>query len=245
MNAVRTQAQVEAWLAKEGYGLEHATATEFAKRRYATRIGRPYRDPTTGKIRDVDVTARSGVRSSVPIVVAIECKSRSTGAWVFRKATFRKSDRQWRPIGSQPEVDELARMSWPLDDVYQMSQPVAYAVREAAGDDGAYAALNQAIDGALSVVADYEAVVVLPAVVIDTPLFAVSYDPGSSGDVSPTEHEIVLWSQSPRLEAPVAIPVVHASWLAKLPEYLTDVELEIAQVLDGWERPAAPRPRIY
>jgi hypothetical protein len=90
---------------------------------------------------------------------------------------------------------------------------MTYAVREAAPQDGAYAAVNQAVDSAIAVTEDYERAIVIPVVVVDTPMFRVAYDVDSES-LESTAREFLLWSGSNRLTQPTLVVVLARSELS-------------------------------
>jgi hypothetical protein len=209
----RTMTQVVSWLSKQGYALEHETAAAFDRIGFTTQIARPYRDAQEGKIRDIDVAVLA-MDTPTPIWIAVECKAATQGAWLIRRAVMLDDKRRWRPIGSVAETGKLASQVQYLEASLPLGNPVGFTVVEAAPQDGAFGAINQAISGAVALAKSVgDPVIVLPVVVVDGPLFTVTYEGRGREVVEGVGRYRVLWSASPAIPRATAVDIVTRSEL--------------------------------
>lgn len=119
-----------------------------------------------------------------------------------RRARIDHKELHWRPIGSDAVVDSLVADAYALHGAFHpFEQPIPFHVVEAAPQDGAYAAINQAISGAVALKeqAGDAAIVVIPAVLVDGPLFTVTYEDMGAEFVEETDFQRVHWGGSTAL----------------------------------------------
>ena len=214
----RTVEEIEAWLAHQGYGLEHETAEAFRRLGFVASQGRTHLDPTTQKVREIDVVAEVVLtRSPAHIYAVIECKAGAIGAWVIRKSLLPWNEDLWIPIstdGLAAPLHEQRALIAHILPVDPPSNPIAFSIVEAVtnGDrDAAYGALSQATSAArgwLQRAATPS--IALPVVVVDTPLFTLTYDATGKPQLAEVDRARVLWTE-PGQGLRTAVDVVRRS----------------------------------
>ena len=238
VKTARSADDVHGWLETQGYRLEHEAAIEFKKAGFKARLAQPYRDPIEDKVREIDVLAHALLKSALNVTVVAECKAATTGAWLVRCADISTAASAWTPIGTEALTAYLTRHPVILREALPFAQPVGFHVVEAAPQDGAYAAINQAISGAIAVasIEGAEHSMVYPVVVVDGPLFLVMYGDDLSERVEPTGSYRVLWSASRALSGPTAVDIVQRqelpSWASRLRSELGELVEFAADFLD-------------
>src|ERR1035437_2736629 len=189
--------EVRRWLGGQGYALEYEAAEAFRQAGFVARQGQAYRDGTTGKTRETDVVAiaefRNATNRLVDLIVVVECK-KSKHPWVVRRAQLDHGQQSWAPIASKLLGAELDRHRT-LEAYMPLGDPTGIGVVQAFNSsddaeraDAPYRAISQAVAGARAALrkADGSALV-YPVVVLDAPLFTLSYDEDGSGQVDRLE----------------------------------------------------------
>jgi hypothetical protein len=126
------------------------------------------------------------------MVVVVECKARTRGAWVVRLAEPAWDDDLWTVIstpGLAQDMERLAKITTAVLPLARIGDPIPIAVIEAVeavDRDSAYGAISQAVSAAQGW-ADRarERTIVLPVVVVDAPLYTLTF--GNDGTTAITE----------------------------------------------------------
>jgi hypothetical protein len=217
------QDAVIAWLHGQGFGLEYAVARAFRANGFRATQGLTYIDPETRKLRDVDVVAQallSSVRDeplpfAVPTILAVaECK-RSKAPWLV----LMTPDRDFSRLPSVPIATAELRRA--LDghpvvmlDTLKRPSPIAFNVLQSHAEPSndsnpAFAACSQAVSACIGLIDEGAGhMLAYPVVVIDSPLFSVSYGEDGSELVDEIEWARVLWSGAHDLGGPTQLDVV-------------------------------------
>jgi hypothetical protein len=153
------------------------------------------------------------------VYVVVECK-RTDAAWVVLTANDRVlRDHVWTPIATPSILTFLERHPAILKACLPPDWPTPFKVlqtgkREPEGNP-AFAACSQVVSACLGSIdsADAEQLA-YPVVVIDAPLFAVSYLPNGDEQVAEVPAARVLWSGGHTLRAATQLDVVTAGEIA-------------------------------
>lgn len=212
--------KVEGWLQREGYPLEFATAAAFERHGFWVWSGEFVEDPQTAKLREVDVSASSTIRTDVNngflrLTYVAECKWTADKPWVIfhHEMPYAPSARIAQTIS-----DHLGHTSlWMVAgderlhglDTFATPLMVGTGGRRAftSGDSGdqVYSALRSVISASVGMVESGNkrtrppsalpdaANLFLPLIVIDGPLMTASYDTdGNRVSVTEVDHTRVF-----------------------------------------------------
>ncbi len=218
---------IRKWLAGEGYPVEYATARTLKRTGFETEQGHYFVDFGGGRqapiAREIDVVARIAGNPFVSLVA--ECKNPKQ-PWVVMV--------ERRPLSIEETIDALAATSNatailreratravgagnPVPDYLAARDSFGFAIEEAkprkTGDaDKAvptpYFALRKAVGAAMHEISlrQFQSAVVLVAVVVDGPLWQLTYDDAGAEIVQPVRWQRLLWRGSSR---PTIVDVVH------------------------------------
>lgn len=171
------------------------------------------------------------------MLCAIECK-RGTGAWVVFTSDDPDLRRAaWHPVHYSMESILQFRPN-ALSGFLPRPHPTAYKVVEIHGKAGesnpAYAACNQAISAAhgASGVGGV-AQLVYPIVVIDAPLFSVTYTANGDESINEVPLARVLWSGSPLVDGPTQIDIVTSG---AIESHAKTLRIELGDLYEELER---------
>ena len=209
-------ASAQRWAHEQGYHLEYTTARAFRAAGFRATQGRTYRDPVTGRIREIDVTALALIGDTTSdLLCIVECKATKV-PWIVLTGTLSVEDATWVPIVSKPLANAFLRRTPLLRQAFPIDGPTGYSVVQAhsrAEPNPAYSALSQVVDACVGVARQRETSRVLcyPVVVIDSPLFALTYTHTGEESWSTRDWQRVVWSGSEHWDAPVAIDVVSSA----------------------------------
>lgn len=258
--------RIQGWLTREGFALEHAAVSQLRDGGFRPRLGIPYRDPTTDKIREADVVAMHGVTAVAPyhrwdeieVHVVVECK-RPKHAWVARVSSdlpIYKGSIRWLPIATDRLQAYLERDHAALDFLAMPLGDVAFEVVESERPDPretnpARSAMLQVTSAAAGMNADPERfpqlTVFHPVVLIDKPLFRASFDGRGNPVVQASSYERVHWGGADRRN-PVLVDVVTSDafrdYLVWLTPQLAGLHEELLRALTAGAI-ATGQARIY
>lgn len=218
--------KVAEWLRKGGYPLEMRTASTLRQHSALSVVQSDYfRDPITGKHREIDIVAsRDGAFDTMANVRAeaiIECKRTDDKPWVafhadrtlepphsIRERMASEAGARWLELGT-------FRESFAQQQVFSVDAP-AYAVVTALGDQesggNAYAACSSVYAAATARLAALEddqrrvpVAVAFPVVVVSGQMFSARLAEGDDIQLTPVEHVQVLWRQA---EAPRTLSLI-------------------------------------
>ena len=174
--------KVMTWLRKGGWPLEYEVGRAFRAAGFRAEQGRSYVDPLDGtRSREIDVLATSvfGGSAYLQCLAVVECKHSAGHPWVVLTSDAVAVD--WDPIATQglASVGGVAKCV-PLSRPHAFGAVQALDKTEVDRGDQAYAAMNQAVSGAVGTLRRSQArsMLVLPVVVIDAPLFVLRVDDG-------------------------------------------------------------------
>jgi hypothetical protein len=204
---------VEQWLRKSGLPLEARTLAALRAVHADAEHARHYVDPTTGKVREVDIVARlygrgSGTpnRAAVVLTAVVECKSSPGVSWVAlvdveTRRDFTSDD------ALLPAVQVIERRGasrgnltriWDAP-VLRADDPLAYQLIDTGSRSETWDALQQvlgAVDGVARDVPDDTGrpalVVLLPVLVTASPLYTCRVTDDGVLDVKPIDHVPVV-----------------------------------------------------
>jgi hypothetical protein len=232
--------RVAEWLDGQGYPLEMTVGQAFRKAGFFVVQSDYYRDPETGKPREIDVDARiqrdsHGILTGV--VYTIECKLARDKPWVLftsadiqlagpARVTQRAASRLGRQlldsICQRPDIQALPALRAPLRPGYGLTQ--AFTDRE----DLPYTAVVGAAKAALVQASLMDRLtdshgalcfVLFPAVVIHGKLFECYLNERLETTVSEIDSGTLLW-RNPVVGMPHTI--VHVVTLSALDTFATD-----------------------
>jgi hypothetical protein len=239
------KAKVQAWLKRQGFPLELSVGRAFEDAGWDTQLGYYYRDARTGKLREIDIFARSGVdfsedRHTVELQLAIECKQSASRPWVVFASRPKQGDlafpgylvpgrlAHWALIGMIDQRGERRRLS-----LLQKPGPRGHGLvsvslnAKSRGPNRAYAALRGVVSAAegLSKTADETVMdtplrvmpIILPILVLDGVLLQLHLD--DDGNEVLTESDWVkVHGPSPRSASDVCL--VNLCTIAALPRLI-------------------------
>ena len=197
-------AAVEAWLSRQGYGLERETAAALKPFGFRSTRGRHFEDASSGKLREIDLLAECLISAPTKFLATIECKHSSYGAWIVRESDYLpEPHRNWKPLMSR-RLESTAggyldsiRASFPTGRPSSDGDLVwAFSVVEATdeGNDVAFAAISQAVSAAVGWTSQSrDALLAVPVVVVDGPLFLLVHRTGHDEPIMAIPWRRVLW----------------------------------------------------
>lgn len=221
--------RIAAWLQEQGFWLEHHTQSVLQRNGAQATLGRVYRDPQSGKLRDIDVLS-DPLLTFAPINLrgVFECKAGKSGAWVIRQADIRKSEVGARAIASPRAREFIDAHPTIMRGAFPVSQPVGFSVMVVGKEKVAWDALQQAVsaaEGALSLTTG--STFVHPVLVIAAPLYGLSYDDQDEQKLTALPWWRVVHSGG---EHPVLVDVVqHES----LRDYLVNLRSGFESMIDA------------
>lgn len=226
------------WLRTQGYALEYEAAAALRAAGFRALLGQTYRDPGTGKRRDIDVVALALLTAKAPELYAVvECK-RAAKPWIVRQTFIPGPDLEWTPIAKLGVVRALGYQSWivtrALPFAFDPKGNIGFAVVQASkGEDVAFAALAQAVNAAGGMLHDLSRyknpAMALPVVMIDKPLMTLAYDDDGRQHLARVEWSRVLWSG---LDTPTVVDVVTRE---AFPKYAQNLRYELGQLAQAIE----------
>ncbi len=213
--------RIHEWLTKTGYPLEMQAASTLAQAGFSTRQATMFTDPSSMKSRDIDVHAfKSNLFGDISLSLVLECK-RSDKPWVVLTSpeTLRDFNRLFAlglsTEGLRGEFIQVGPKHQCLTHLIQEDR-CGYAIKQAmSGDnDPAYTACSGVIAAARATLISgtrftsepYH--LVLPVVVIDTPLFEAELDLSGQVRLTPVEQSKVLFGWDGEGPGPTCIHVV-------------------------------------
>lgn len=242
-------AKVRDWLEREGFPLEMRAAKAFRQAGFEIRQSDLYEDPTTGNVREIDVSAR--IRSAVGFVEVsflVECKS-SKHPWVVlvssdalkginRLSTFALMSQQMKYRLRSEFSDISERCPWMRKD-----DTSGYALRKAFCDvDFGYAASMSALNAANARIRkhDVRATSVpfcasFPIIVVNTPIFECSLEPTGELALTQVEQAEIVVSAAIPNHMVTCIKVVHIDALDRFASECAIVSSVLLQVSESWE----------
>jgi hypothetical protein len=234
---------VEAWVGRQGYVLERATAAAFRPRDFVSTLGRHFVDGSTGKAREIDLVSQFSDNGRVSKFAIVECKrSPSGGAWIARESAFSSAHKAWTPIMSPQLSDFAGEQAKILTEAFELGRDlddhkrVAFSVTESTDEsnDVAYAAIRQAVDGAIGWSQDRpDAALCVPVVVMDVPLFALHHAEGGDEPLVEIPWRRLLWTTA---NGQTIVDVVTAGHLDTYARILRTSFLELTSALGAVAR---------
>ena len=229
------EAQVRAWLTKQGYPLEYAVARAFAAEGFAVTQGTHY-DDGNGVYREVDVVAE--LRSEalgrpeyqVPVFrVVIECKT-VRASWVALTTTAPRP--KWAPIVNSA-MEGLLRLHPRAAGVFLIPDHWAFSAVQAEdkGRDLAYDGVQQAVSAAVGVLGGHQGAspdLSWPVVVLSEGLFGLDYDEEGREHLAEIDRARLLWSG--QRSGPAIVDVVTHKHLQA---YLPDIKRSLGDFLEA------------
>ncbi|NEW53909.1 hypothetical protein GV792_28195 [Nocardia cyriacigeorgica] len=200
------------WLESQGYPLEMRTAREFHSRNIFATLGHYYVDLETGQQRETDVMVRlnqgSG-KSGLGVVLVIECKSARDKPWVLFTGDPNRqtSSSLFTSLQFTTPTEAISRMRRglkPEDAVPLLSgyEPFGHSLvraHENGREDVAFGAMMSAAKAAAGICRELdafgmdEASVVIPVVLIDSPLVQCTLDDDGEPEISQINCGTVRW----------------------------------------------------
>lgn len=225
--SIADRAGLLAWLKEQGYWLEHVTAAALHGAGLYPALGRVYRDPATGKLRDIDVVGEfARPKAAIRLLAAFECKAGRTGAWIVRQGESYGDYKQPVPLLTDRAGTFVAKNVEVFTSAFPVSDPIGFSLMVAGKGSAAYEALQQAVGSALGMVRlGGGSTLVYPVLVVSAPLFTLTYQ-----DDKPDPREAnwarILFSPE-QLDSPTLVDVVQRD---ALDDYLSK------QLLPAFER---------
>jgi len=232
---------VQSWVDRQGYALERETAKALWTSGFRSSLGRHYQDPTTGKLREIDLLADAGLSSWTRFFAVIECKRSPNAAWIVRETDQLSRDyTKWSALMTRPlekALDELVPaflQDFRVERIVRNELPrYAFSVVEATEEtnDAAHAAMAQAVSGALGWVGSMSVpAMAVPVVVVDAPLFALCHRDGDDEPLEPIPWRRVLWGETNKQTIVDVVTAGHVSaYGAELRQSL-DTSARVAQI---------------
>jgi hypothetical protein len=235
------------WVREQGFGLEHRAAEALgpAAGFVASRVT-TYKDTITRVIREVDVVSRASLAyGGATLLVVVECK-RAKKPWIAVTTDMARenaigslvctSNLQWW-FGQNPDAMKAATPVQP-PRAYRLVQAHSNPDKDS-GYDPAYAALSQLLSAAKGVAQNHEAraqpAVVLPALVIDQPLYVLSFEDDAVEHLDEAPWVRLLWSGDPALGLTIGVDVVRDGYLAQYAREMRGLLGDLADILQPRE----------
>lgn len=183
------------WINTQGFRLEYRTLQAFKNQGISARMSH-YLSDSSGKPREIDVVAYSmcdkPIQDRMLIRVICECKYSTKKPWLLMNSGLQADvHSDWSGLPKSPYLDGMSKFltgnEFELKDCWHFSlkQPHAHTMVQALGKnnvDQAYGALSKISELAWESVDPstgpdgFFRLITIPCVVVDGPLFSVSYD---------------------------------------------------------------------
>lgn len=214
------ESRLRGWIASQGFPLEMRVAEILRSSAVGWDHGRVYQDPETGKVREIDVVGYFDNRPFSTHAV-FECKHSDGKPWV----AFATGGSQLLPEGQLLSIPATPRMRKALEanisDVmalslnsFPVSQEIAFRLAKAwtPQQDAAFHAIA-GVSAAANSIADYigkwnHAVLYIPIVVIDTPLYLCTPQSESDFQLREVTHAVVSHTPQPGNHVPVSVVTI-------------------------------------
>jgi len=208
--------RVQTWLAKSGYPHELRCCRAFESRDVPIAVSPHYLDPTSGKIRQIDLIAlQSDDTGFFRSYLTIECKH-SDKPWAILKSdsghigdlhshcVYTKSAKTAFASKLDNDLREILSWKW-----FRGNETRGHALIECFSEntDRGYAATQSALGAALAEASridnekyNHELGFFFPVVIVDSPLYTVTLSKDDSVHVTETEIGFVYAHPAPRVE---------------------------------------------
>ena len=241
---------VKKWFTKHGYPLELQTARHFQTGGFDVAHSSFYKDPETGKLREIDVVASRdlpGGKWWIRVTFVVECKAGQNQSWVLLGSPTAPVDGIGRlTVGIRSKragtLGPYLRRRSPVGtvDLWKRSQrPARGLVRVGNGnEDVAYAAITTLVKAATAQLAFAEtleetgeqvAEFVFPVLVVDAPLYRISLDVAGEVAFEEIPAGTVSWRHPSSNRHLTVIDIVT---LADLPAFVREASECAVQILE-------------
>ncbi len=221
------QSKVEEWLKEQGYPLEMRTAQVFHRRGWFLHHSRRYKDPTSGKEREIDLLAFNDDKANTSQFhghLVIECKWTPKKPWVLFTSTmpslnpigYFRSTAMTRTAARAVESLFLKDVSgYPLFSGHEEGYAIVQALSKSQAVDAAYSAVQSAVNAAdffaSNIIESTEhAIVYVPTVILDGELFQCSLSEDKDISVSELDMGLLIHHTS---DLPRCVHIVRESAL--------------------------------
>jgi hypothetical protein len=220
--------QVEKWLQEQGYPLEIKVASLFRQSGFSVLQSTYVQDPVSDKSREIDVLANkriSTLQGTVEFTVIVECKAPQKGRpWLLFLADsedpplmpemFWLNQYQIASVDGKQIANVLNRRNLSKLETFSIPNKWSYGMTEAltSGNDRAYSAICSVTSASTALVEKAKSKIlsgyrifeiVIPVIVIDTPILEVSLDKNGDVHVSDADGGSLNYKDTPAMRVHV------------------------------------------
>lgn len=224
-NVKNLEDEVTKWLDSQGYPLEMEVASELQKNGFGVHQSSYFKDPETGKSREIDVVATKGIYTGetfATVRLVIECKSSKNKPWVVFTRDNEVVDFEfsnWYTTNQKGGDYILHSALTEKFDQYELNhhrrKEIGYGITQAftSGEDVTYKALSSVGNCAAAYIERASSKklniveIVIPVIVIDGELLETRLQEGKL-DTKRTEESVVRWDTVIGAEAGFMVHVV-------------------------------------
>ena len=259
--------KVRTWLDSEGYPFELRVGRTLRDAHWDVFHGRHFRDPETGKLREIDVHAAFGPYlgnthgcGMVSVHLVCECKVSQSKPWVVFTSSVgddgvRLAGRMAPGAEASRALDHTLATRRRFFHTLCVGQRVGHALTRAfsgskPGDPaGPYSAVLGALTAACALSAEHEAVaspdsalsdwtsIYLPTVIVDGPLFEFYLDDDGKEALEPCERVQMLTYHGGAEADPLLVQIVASSCLAAFAADAHAEAVSLAEIVLQSRRP--------